>query len=286
MEQEKRQKLTIVDLYNFKKEGEKVSWLSIYDYSTALYADKAGIEIILVGDSGAMTMLGHKNTLPVTIDQMIWMAQAVTRAVQYSFVIGDMPYMSYQISKEEAIRNAGRFMAEGNVDAVKLEGGVNIADTVEAVVKSGIPVLGHIGVTPQSLALLGGYKSRGRDADTALGLIRDAKALETAGAFGIILEAVPAQLTEIIMKETKIPIYSIGGGPCDGQLLIVHDMLGLFELFKPKFVKRYAELGKELVKAFSAYRQEVKSGAFPGPEHVYNIPQAEYQKLLAEIEQK
>jgi len=277
-----RQKVDIPCLYRKKAEGEKISWLSIYDYATALYADRAGIEIILVGDSGMMTMLGHKTTLLATVDQMIWMAQAVTRANKYAFVIGDMPYMSYQASKEEAIHNAGRFMAEGGTDAVKLEGGASIADTVSAVVGAGIPVLGHIGMTPQSAALLGGYKSQGRDAKTARKLINDAKVLEEAGVFAIILEIIPAKVTGLIVEKTNIPIYSIGSGPCDGQLLIVHDMLGLFELFKPKFVKRYAELGKEMVGAFTRYRDEVRAGKFPGLEHCYNIPEEEFQKLLIE----
>lgn len=282
MAEAERKKIDISYLYRKKEEGEKVSWLSIYDYATALYADRAGIEMILVGDSGLMTMFGHKTTLPATMDLMLWMTQAVTRAVKYAFVIGDMPYMSYQVNKEEAIRNAGRFMAEGAADAVKLEGGVVIADTVAAIVKAGIPVMGHIGMTPQSAALLGGYKSQGRDAETARKLMQDAKALEESGVFAILLEAVPAKVSGLIVKEAKIPVYSIGAGPeCDGQLLIVHDVLGLFELFKPKFVKRYAELGKEMVTAFTRYREEVKAGEFPTAEHCYNIPEGEFQKLLA-----
>ncbi len=283
MAETERQKIDISYLYRKKEEGDKVSWLSIYDYATALYADRAGIEMILVGDSGLMTMFGHKTTLPATMDLMIWMTQAVTRAVKYTFVIGDMPYMSYQINKEEAIRNAGRFMAEGAADAIKLEGGVVVADTVSAIVKAGIPVMGHLGMTPQSAAVIGGYKSQGRDAETARKLIQDAKALEESGVFAILLEAVPAKVAGLIVKEAKVPIYSIGAGPeCDGQLLIVHDVLGLFELFKPKFVKRYAELGKEMVEAFTKYKEEVKAGKFPTPEHCYNIREEEFQKLLTE----
>ncbi len=280
MSEEERKKITIPYLYRKKEEGEKISWLTAYDYPTALYEDRAGIEMILVGDSGVMTMLGQKTTLPATMDQMVWMTQAVTRAVKYAFVVGDMPYMSYQATSEEAIYNAGRFMAECGVDAIKLEGGAQMADRVLAIVKAGIPVIGHIGMTPQFAAQLGGYKSQGRDAETARRLIDDARILEDAGAFAILLEAVPAKVAGIIVKEASIPIYSIGAGSeCDGQLLIVHDILGLFELFKPKFVKRYAELGEEMVKVFTRYKKDVKTEKFPGPEHCYNIPEKEFEKL-------
>lgn len=283
MSEVERRKIDIPYLYKKKEQGEKISWLTAYDYPTALYEDRAGIEMILVGDSGVMTMLGHKTTLPATMDQMIWMTQAVTRAVKYAFVVGDMPYMSYQASKEEAIHNAGRFMAECGADAVKMEGGAPVADILSAIVKAGIPVMGHIGMTPQFAAQLGGYKRQGRDAEAARKLIQDAKTLEEAGAFAILLEAMPARVAGLITKDTKIPAYSIGAGPeCDGQLLIVHDILGLFELFKPKFVKRYAQLGEEMVEAFTRYKAEVKAGKFPQPEHCYNIPEEEFKKLLIE----
>ena len=283
MSEVERRKIDIPYLYKKKEQGEKISWLTAYDYPTALYEDRAGIEMILVGDSGVMTMLGHKTTLPATMDQMIWMTQAVTRAVKYAFVVGDMPYMSYQVSKEEAIRNAGRFMAECGADAVKMEGGAPVADILSAMVKAGIPVMGHIGMTPQFAAQLGGYKRQGRDAEAARKLIQDAKTLEEAGAFAILLEAMPARVAGLITKDMKIPAYSVGAGPeCDGQLLIVHDILGLFELFKPKFVKRYAQLGEEMVEAFTKYKAEVKAGEFPQPEHCYNIPEGEFKKLLVE----
>ena len=283
MSEVERRKIDIPYLYEKKEQGEKISWLTAYDYPTALYEDRAGIEMILVGDSGVMTMLGHKTTLPATMDQMIWMTQAVTRAVKYAFVVGDMPYMSYQVSKEEAIRNAGRFMAECGADAIKMEGGAPVADILSAIVKAGIPVMGHIGMTPQFAAQLGGYKRQGQDAEAARKLIQDAKTLEEAGAFAILLEAMPAQVAGLITKDMKIPAYSIGAGPeCDGQLLIVHDILGLFELFKPKFVKRYAQLGEEMVEAFTKYKAEVKAGKFPQPEHCYNMPEEEFKKLLIE----
>ena len=283
MAEAERKKIDIPYLYTKKAQGEKVSWLTAYDYPTALYEDKAGIEMIMAGDSGMMALLGHKTTLPATMDQMIWMTQAVTRAVKYAFVIGDMPYMSYQVSREEAIRNAGRFMAEAGTDCIKLEGGAIMADTVAAIVKAGVPVMGHIGMTPQSAALLGGYKSQGRDAAAARRIIQDAKILEDAGAFSILVEAIPAKVAGLVVKAVKVPVYGIGAGPeCDGQVLIVHDMLGLFELFKPKFVRRYAQLGKEMVEAFARYKSDIKAGSFPGPEECYNIPEEEFRKLLAE----
>lgn len=283
MVEAERRKIDIPYLYRMKAEGEKVSWLTAYDYPTALFEDMAGIEMIMAGDSGMMALLGHKNTLLATMEQMLWMTQAVTRAVKYAFVIGDMPYMSYQVSKEEAIRNAGRFMAEGGTDCIKLEGGVEMADTISAIVTAGVPVMAHIGMTPQSAAVLGGYKSQGRDAETARQIIQDAKTLEQAGAFSILVEAVPAKVAGLLVKEVKVPVYSIGAGPeCDGQVLIVHDMLGLFQLFKPRFVKRYAELGDAMMEAFKKYREEIKAGVFPGPEHCYNIPDEEFQKLVAE----
>lgn len=280
MPEKKREKITIPYLYEKKEEGEKISWLTAYDYPMALYEEKAGIEMILVGDSGGMTLLGYDSTLPVTMDQMMVMTKAVTRATETTFIVGDMPYMSYQPSKEKAIESAGRFMGECGTDAVKLEGGKRMAPTAEAMVDAGIPVVGHIGMTPQSAAQLGGYKSQGRDAESARELIEDAKVLEDAGAFAILLEAVPSRVAELIYEEAEVPIYGIGaGGATDGQLLIVHDILGLFELFKPKFVKRYANLGEEMVKAFSRYKEEVKSGEFPTKDHCYTIPDEEFSKI-------
>jgi len=197
-DEERRKKIDMAYLLRMKREGQKISWLTAYDYPMALFEDKAGIEIIMPGDSGMMALLGHKNTLPATMDQMLWMTQAVSRAVKYAFLIGDMPYMSYQVSKEEAIRNAGRFMAEGGVDCVKMEGGVNVADTMAAVVKAGVPVMGHIGMTPQSAASIGGYKSQGRTVAAAKKIISDAQALEQAGAWAILVEAVPARIARFI----------------------------------------------------------------------------------------
>lgn len=279
-QQPEREKITIPKLYEMKAKKEPITWLTAYDYPTAILMDRAGIEMILVGDSAGMTMLGYQTTLPVTMDQMITFTAAVCRAVKYAFVIGDMPYMSYQVSIEEAIRNAGRFMAECGTDAVKLEGGAHVAPIVEAITNAGIPVMGHIGLTPQSYTQLGGYKAQGRDAQTAKKLIADAEALEEAGAFAILLECIPAQVAQIIHERVKIPIYGLGSGrDVDGQLMIVHDMLGLFERFVPKFVKRYANLSPILLEAFTRYKEEVKSKKFPQLEHCYTMAEGEWEKL-------
>ena len=275
-----RDKITLNYLYEKMEAGEKISWLTAYDYPTANYAEQAGIEMILVGDSGGMTLLGYDSTLPVSMDEMVVMTKAVTRATDTTFVVGDMPYMSYQPSDEKAIESAGRFMGECGTDAVKLEGGRRMASRVEAIVEAGIPVIGHIGMTPQSAAQLGGYKSQGKDAESAKELLADAQALQDAGAFAVLLEAIPERVGEKIYEEADVPIYGIGAGAAtDGQLLIVQDILGLFELFKPKFVKRYAELGEEMVEAMSQYKKEVKEGEFPAEEHCYRMPDEEYEKF-------
>jgi len=279
-EEKEREKITIPKLYEMKERGEPISWLTAYDYPTALLMDRAGIEMILVGDSAGMTMLGYKTTLPVTMDEMITFTAAVCRAVRCAFVIGDMPYMSYQASLEEAIRNAGRFMAECGTDAIKLEGGARVAHIVRAITEAGIPVMGHIGLTPQSYTQLGGYKAQGRDARTARQLIEDAKALQDAGAFAILLECIPADVAAIIHEEVDVLVLGLGSGDrVDGQLMIVHDMLGLFESFTPKFVKRYADLSPIILDAFRRYRKEVKDREFPQPEHFYKIPEEELKKL-------
>ncbi len=278
--QAERQKITIPKLYEMKTSKEPVSWLTCYDYPTALIMDRAGIDMMLVGDSAGMTMLGYPTTLPVTMDQMITFTGAVCRAVKYAFVIGDMPYMSYQINNDEAIRNAGRFMAECGTDAVKLEGGARVAPIIEAITNAGIPVMGHIGLTPQSASQLGGYKAQGRDAQTARRLIADAEALEEAGAFAILLECMPAPVAKIIHERLRIPVYGLGSGrDVDGQLMIVHDMLGLFERFVPKFVKRYANLSPILLEAFTHYREDVKTETFPQAAHFYTMVEGELEKL-------
>lgn len=275
-----RKKITIQTLRDMKERKEKIAYLTAYDYPFAQLQDRAGIDMILVGDSLGMTVLGHKTTLPVTMDDMVRHASAVSRAVKYAFMVGDMPYMSYQPSIETAIRNAGRFMSECGMDAIKLEGGVTVVETIKALVRVGIPVMGHIGMTPQYAAQFGGYKVRGKDAETAKRLFEDAKAIQEAGAFSILLECVPAKVTEKITKELDIITLSIGAGPdCDGQLLIMHDTIGLFEAFQPKFVKQYINISPLIENAFKQYRDEVKSGAFPAKEHFYHIKEEELAKI-------
>ena len=277
---EERKKVTIPDLYAMVERGEKITFLTAYDYPTALLEDRAGIDMILVGDSGVMCLLGHETTLPAKMDFMVEITAAVSRAAKRAFIVGDMPYMSYQPSNELAIKNAGRFISEGGADAVKLEGGARMAERVEAIVKAGIPVMGHIGLTPQAASQIGGLKAQGRSAETAKQLIEDAKVLEEVGAFSILLEAIPARVAEIIVKNAKVPVLSIGSGAaCHGQLLIVHDILKLFEAFTPKFVKVYADVASVMLQAFQDYIADVKSGEFPAREHEYRIPKEEWQRL-------
>jgi len=276
-----RNRITIPTLYEKKAKGEKIVMLTAYDHPFAMYEDRAGVDIILVGDSLGMTVLGMESTLPVTMDIMIAHAKAVRKGAPNAHVIGDMPYMTFQISKEEAIRNAGMFMSECGVDSVKLEGGRNMAATVRAIVDATIPVMGHIGLTPQSISQLGGFRAQGRTVDSALALIEDAKLLEEAGAFAILVEAVPPPVAKIITERSSVPIISLGSGPdCDGSCLIVHDMVGFFERFVPKFVKKYADVASVLSKAFEEYVEDVRSGKYPAPEHCYSIKQEEMNKLM------
>lgn len=278
---EQRKKITIPDLYELRDKGEPITWLTAYDYPMAYLQDQAGIEMILVGDSVGMTVYGYQGTLQMTMDIMIEHTKAVNRAIKYAFLVGDMPYMSYQITPEKAVENAGRFMSEAGCDAVKLEGGERVCPTVRAIVNAGIPVIGHIGLTPQSSALLGGFRIQGKDAETAKSLIDDAIALEKAGVFAILLECVPNKVAKLIKERVSVLVFSIGAGDAaDGQLLIVHDILGLFQFFKPKFVKRYANLSETILQAFKNYREDVKTRNFPQPEHFYSIKDEEYEKLL------
>lgn len=273
-------KVTVHTLMEKKRNGQPITWLTAYDYPTAQMEEKAGIDIVLVGDSIGMTIFGYDSTLPVTLDLLIPHTQAVRRGAPNVFLIGDMPYMTYQISPQEAIRNAGRFMAECGCDAVKLEGGREVIDTVKALIKATIPVVGHLGLTPQSIAMLGGFKAQGRSAYAAKRIIEDAKALEEAGVCMILLEAIPPEVSKVVTERAEIPIIGIGAGPhVDGQCLIVHDMLGMFEAFTPKFVKKYADIGAQIVEALEAFRDEVHEGEFPQPEHCYGMPDGEVEKL-------
>ncbi len=265
------------------KGTKKITVITAYDYTTAQLCDKAGVDILLVGDSGGMVMLGYDSTIPVTMDQMYFFTEAVSRGRQNAMVIADMPFMSYQASKSQAIENAGRLIKAG-ADAVKLEGGIEIKDTVRAIVEIGIPVMGHIGFQPQTTTLQEGYKVQAKTKDSAIRLIESAKALEEAGAFSIALEMVTKEVSKILTEAIKIPTIGIGSGPdCDGQVLVVHDVLGLYEKIKPKFAKRYCELASDIVKAVESYKNDVVSGKFPTHEHSFSMDKSEFERLKKEI---
>lgn len=273
-------KVTVHTLLEKKRTKQPITWLTAYDFPMAQFEEKAGIDIILVGDSIGMTTFGYDSTLPVTMDLLIPHTQAVRKGAPNVFLIGDMPYMTYQVCAQEAVRNAGRFMAECGCDAVKLEGGREVLDTVKALIRATVPVVGHLGLTPQSIAMLGGFKAQGRDADAALRLIEDARTLEEAGVCMILLEAVPPEVGKVVAERARIPIVGIGAGPhVDGQCLIVHDMLGMFDAFTPKFVKKYAAIGEQIVQALNVFKEDVKAGGFPAAEHCYGMPEVESQKL-------
>jgi 3-methyl-2-oxobutanoate hydroxymethyltransferase len=263
-------KITIQDLLKKKVEKKKITRLTAYDYPFARIIDEAGIDAIIVGDSVAMVVQGLENTLPVTMDEMIYHTKIVSRAVKNALVIGDLPFMSYQISVEEAVRNAGRFLKEAGASGVKIEGGAEIAEHIKAITKADIPVMAHIGLTPQSIHRMGGYKIQGRTEGSAKRLIEEAHIAEDAGAFSVLLEAIPMDLAQQITEELKIPTIGIGAGPyCDGQVLVLHDVIGLFERFLPKFAKRYVSLKDEALKAIKAFKEEVEKGIFPSEGHSF-----------------
>ncbi|MDD5005817.1 MAG: 3-methyl-2-oxobutanoate hydroxymethyltransferase [Candidatus Omnitrophica bacterium] len=273
-------KITVRDILEMKKRGEKITMLTAYDFPLANYVDKAGIEIILVGDSVANVVLGLGSTPEVGMSEMIHHSKAVTRAVKRALVIGDMPFESYQINTKESVKNARRFIDEAKCDAVKLEWFDKCLEVTEEIIKSGIAVMGHIGLTPQTADKLGGFKVQGKDAEAANKLIEQAKALEKLGCFGIVLECIPDKIAQIITKELKIPTIGIGAGVyCDGQVLVAHDMLGLFERYKPKFVKQYINLGPQIQKAVEEFKREVKEGKFPDKDHSFTIKEDELKKL-------
>ncbi|RIK29213.1 MAG: 3-methyl-2-oxobutanoate hydroxymethyltransferase [Anaerolineae bacterium] len=279
-----RKKVTTITYRQKKERGEIITMLTAYDYPTALAMDKAGVDSILVGDSLGMVVLGYENTLPVTMDEMLHHCRAVSRGAKTALLVGDMPFMSYQVSVEEATRNAGRFLQQGGMDAVKLEGGRERADAIRSIVNSGIPVMGHLGLTPQSVNQLGGFRAQGKTARAAKRLVEDALILEEAGCFSIVLESVPARLAELISKKISIPTIGIGAGAgCDGQVLVTHDLLGLFDRFTPKFVKKYANFHSEMQKAFGDYIEDVESKRFPALEHTVEMDDAEWDALLKEI---
>ncbi len=274
---------TVQDIIKMKKDEKKISVITSYDYSLASLCDKAGIDILLVGDSAGMVMLGYENTIPVTMDQMCMFTEAVSRARQNSLLVADLPFMSYQASIEDAITNSGRLIKAG-ADSVKLEGGTPMAETISAIVDVGIPVMGHIGLQPQTTMLSQGYKVQGRTKDTALKLIDDAKELEEAGVFSIALEMVSHEIAEIISETISVPTIGIGSGVgCNGQVLVVHDLLGMYDKLKPKFVRRYMNLSEDIVKALEKYKNDIESGTFPAQENWFSMNDGELKKLREEI---
>jgi 3-methyl-2-oxobutanoate hydroxymethyltransferase len=280
-----RKKVTTLTLRQKKERGEPITMLTAYDYPTALAMDQAGVDVILVGDSLAMVVLGYENTLPVTMDEMLHHSRAVARGAKSALLIGDMPFMSYQVSVEEATRNAGRFLQQGGMDAVKLEGGRERAEAVRCITSAGIPVMGHIGLTPQSINQLGGFRAQGKTAIAARRLVEDALVLEEAGCFSLVLESVPARLAELISKKISIPTIGIGAGVgCDGQVLVTHDLLGLFDRFTPKFVRKYADFHHEMQRAFTDYIEDVETRRFPAQEHTVEMDDREWDALLKDID--
>lgn len=262
--------MNITRLIEKKANNEKITMLTAYDYSTAKILDEAGVDVLLVGDSLAMVVLGYESTIPVTMDEMLHHTRAVSKGAKNALVVGDMPFMSYQISKKDALKNAGRFLKEAGANAVKLEGGREVAKKVRKIVDAGIPVMGHLGLTPQSVNQLGGYKVQGKEEKAAEKIISDAKELQEAGAFSIVLECVPSELAKIITENISIPTIGIGaGGHCDGQVLVTNDMLGMFTDFTPKFVKQYIKLNTEIKKAVENYISDIKSGKFPTNKHSF-----------------
>jgi 3-methyl-2-oxobutanoate hydroxymethyltransferase len=275
------EKITIPRIAEMKRDGEKVVMVTAYDYPSAQIAEEAGVDVVLVGDTAAMVVLGHDATTPVGMDEMLMMAAAVRRGLERPLLVGDMPFGSYETSNEDAIRNAQRFVKEAGVDAVKLERGGPSVDRARAIIRSGIPVMGHVGLTPQTATALGGFKAQGRTGEAAAKVAEEALALEAIGCFAIVFEAIPSAVTEALMPRLQVPVIGIGAGPAtDGQVLVLHDLLGVYEGHQPKFVKRYAEVRKEMLKGISAYAEDVRSGRFPDEEqHTYSIPQSELEEL-------
>ncbi|MCJ7718204.1 MAG: 3-methyl-2-oxobutanoate hydroxymethyltransferase [Anaerolineales bacterium] len=281
---ESPRKITTHTFHLKKQRGERITMLTAYDYPMARAVDLAGIDSILVGDSLGMVVLGYENTLPVTMEDMLHHCRAVSRGATRALLIGDMPFMSYQVSVEDAVRNAGRFLQESGMDAVKLEGGKERLPAIKAILEAGIPVLGHLGLTPQSVHKLGGFKAQGKTAEAALSLLDDALSLEAAGCFGMVLEAVPSRVASFISQKLKIPTIGIGAGnECDGQVLVTHDLLGLFDKFTPKFVKQYSVLHQEIKKALKNYRDEVNQGEFPTEDHSFIISDLEWKLFLGQV---
>jgi 3-methyl-2-oxobutanoate hydroxymethyltransferase len=276
-------KLPLTELGAMTGRGDRIVMVTAYDYPSGRLADAAGVDLILVGDSAAMTVLGHASTVPATMEEMLMLTRAVTRAAQRALVIADMPFGSFQVSDEDAVRNAVRFVKEAGADAVKLEGAGPSLSRVAALVGAGIPVMGHLGLTPQSATMLGGFRAQGKTAEKARALVEDAIALEKAGCFSLVLEAVPAPVAARVSERLAIPTIGIGSGPdCDGQVLVFHDLLGLYDGGSPRFTKRYADVGVEIQTALERFAEEVRSGAFPAEEHTYAMPDEELAAFLSD----
>lgn len=275
-------RVTILDIQAMKERGEKIPMITAYDYTSARLVDEAGLPLILVGDSLGVVVLGHDSTVPVTIEEMLHHTRAVTRGAKRALVVGDMPFMTYQLNPEQALRNAARFLQEAGAQAVKLEGGERMAETVRRLTEVGIPVMGHLGLTPQSINQLGGHKLQAKTPAAAVRLLNDAVALQAAGAFAVVLECVPARIARCVSEKLRVPTIGIGAGPyCDGQVQVLHDMLGLFTDFKPRHVKRYAHLAEAMREALSSYANEVREASFPTAEHSFGMK----EPLPAEVEQ-
>ena len=275
-----RKKVSVADFSKMKTRGQRIVMVTSYDYPTSNIADDVGVDSILVGDSYGMVVLGYDTTIPVTVEELLPVCQAVRRGASHSLLIGDMPFLSFQISEEDAIRNAGRFTKEGRMEAVKIEGGREMAHIARAVSNAGIPVLGHIGLTPQTATLHGGYRVQGKNADSSESLVKDAKSLEDAGVFGIVLEMITEEVARVITQTVSVPTIGIGSGRyCDGQVLVLHDILGLYPRFVPKFAKQYADLASTIKKAVAEYASDVRQGTFPEEKHVFKMDGAERDKL-------
>jgi len=282
------EKITLPRIAEMKRAGERIVMVTAYDYPSAQIVDEAGVDVVLVGDTAAMVVLGHDATTPVGMDEMLMMASAVRRGLERPFLIGDMPFGSYESSNEQAIENAQRFVKQAGCDAVKLERGGASTDRARAIIRSGIPVMGHVGLTPQTASALGGFKAQGRTAETAAKLTEEALGLQSVGCFAIVFEAIPSAVTEALMPKLEIPVIGIGAGPAtDGQVLVLHDLLGVYAGHKPKFVKRFADVRGESLKGVRAYTEEVRAGAFPNEEqHTYSIPQEELEEFARYLEEE
>ena len=280
-------KKTVIDFLKMKEAGEKFTQLALYDFTMATLAEQAGLEMILVGDSMGNVVYGYDGTVPVTMEQMIYHAQAVRKGAPNTFVVGDLPFLSYQTSPEDAVRNAGRFLKEAGMDAVKLEGGRQMAPQIRAIADAGMLVTAHIGLTPQSAAQMGGFRVQGNTAEAALKVLDDALALEEAGAFMVLLEGVPMETGRLVTEKLRVPTIGVGAGPyCDGQAVLLSDLLGMYPVFTPKFVKQYARLGEQVVKAVSEFVGETKSVVFPASEHCYKMKEGEAERLAAMVKER